>query len=176
MLTGDTITDEQIRELQRAHEQAARRRGLLVSYRPGGAVARQNNVRRPTPLGFRSAGSGGTCKGSCTLRNHAQRTRPERLAMRRLHAKCRIREHDYQPMKRGSSNEKCTKCGDVFPCRHECDHWDCIAATGRALNDPMLVDSNHARYAIVCELKALAPMIYGDMRETTDEGKDDAAA
>jgi hypothetical protein len=37
------------------------------------------------------------------------------------------------PMKRGSSHEKCIKCQTVFPCRHRCEHLDCITERGEAL-------------------------------------------
>jgi hypothetical protein len=42
--------------------------------------------------------------------------------------------HNWQPLKRGSSRERCTKCKDVYPCRgNNCAHVDCIVDTGRTL-------------------------------------------
>lgn len=42
---------------------------------------------------------------------------------------CRLGEHDYHPL-RGGKFERCTKCSDVFPCRHECWHADCAYVKG----------------------------------------------
>ncbi len=49
--------------------------------------------------------------------------------------KLKCRHHDWKPLKRGSSRERCTKCMDVYPCRHDCAHADCIVDTGRTLPD-----------------------------------------
>lgn len=38
--------------------------------------------------------------------------------------KCRLREHTDVRI-RGSSRVRCTTCGDVFPCRTACEHFDC---------------------------------------------------
>lgn len=48
--------------------------------------------------------------------------------------KCRLGQHEDRRMK-GGHHIECTKCGDVFPCRHECSHIDCCLATGRKLPD-----------------------------------------
>ena len=40
--------------------------------------------------------------------------------------KCNHRT-EWSPM-RGGKRLKCTGCGDVFPCRHSCDHVDCMDA------------------------------------------------
>jgi hypothetical protein len=49
--------------------------------------------------------------------------------------KCKPSQHDDAPLGRGSSRVECGKCGDVFPCRHECIHVDCLIATGRTPPD-----------------------------------------
>lgn len=46
---------------------------------------------------------------------------------------CRLRDHAWHPLQRGSDREQCRTCGDVFPCRHACDHLDCRLATQRPL-------------------------------------------
>lgn len=46
---------------------------------------------------------------------------------------CAPRNHNWAPLRRGSSRERCTICGTTFPCAHECGHVDCILATGRQL-------------------------------------------
>jgi len=48
--------------------------------------------------------------------------------------KCRIDEHAYEPI-RGGNHKKCSKCGDIFPCRHDCEHFDCMIETNRPLPD-----------------------------------------
>jgi hypothetical protein len=48
--------------------------------------------------------------------------------------KKRCKKGEHQPM-RGGKRERCTKCGDVFPCRNECEHIDCILESGRELPD-----------------------------------------
>lgn len=66
-------------------------------------------------------------------------------------------------MKRGGAHEQCTKCGDVFPCRHECEHLDCIAATGRPLTEyfkNVLADPEAALDAMREELAIIAPTVY----------------
>lgn len=35
---------------------------------------------------------------------------------------CRLAEHKWQPY---GTREKCSKCGDIFPCQHDCRHIDC---------------------------------------------------
>jgi hypothetical protein len=52
---------------------------------------------------------------------------------------------------RGGKHTRCRLCGDVFPCRHACEHLDCIVATAREL--PANVGAG-ARDAIVAELAA----------------------
>ena len=46
---------------------------------------------------------------------------------------CALRDHQWQPLKRGSNREQCRTCGDVFPCRYECSHIDCRLA----MNEPL---------------------------------------
>lgn len=41
--------------------------------------------------------------------------------------------HKWESMSRGSKRERCTNCGDVYPCAHACGHYDCIVDTGRTL-------------------------------------------
>lgn len=41
---------------------------------------------------------------------------------------------------RGGNRVECTRCGDIFPCRHDCNHIDCILATSRTLPDWVTVD------------------------------------
>lgn len=53
--------------------------------------------------------------------------------------KCRPSEHDDHPLKNGSTRVKCGKCGDAFPCRHNCIHVDCIIATGREAPDWIVI-------------------------------------
>jgi hypothetical protein len=62
-------------------------------------------------------------------------------------------------MKRGGAHEQCTKCLDVFPCRHACDHLDCIVATGRALPE-YVGNHDQARDALLTELAIIAPTVY----------------
>ncbi len=47
--------------------------------------------------------------------------------------KCNPAEHTDKPMRRGSKHVRCTKCGDIFPCRHACEHLDCMHARGDKL-------------------------------------------
>jgi len=78
--------------------------------------------------------------------------------------RCKHREHDWKPTKRrGPCREKCTKCNDVFPCRHDCEHLDCIAATGRPLTQfflDTLVNPETAIEAMLDELAIIAPQVY----------------
>jgi hypothetical protein len=62
-------------------------------------------------------------------------------------------------MKRGGAHEQCTKCGDVFPCRNECSHLDCIVATGRELPG-WCGDPDQTREAIMAELAIIAPTVH----------------
>lgn len=48
---------------------------------------------------------------------------------------CSLWNHNWVPMRRGSRRETCTVCGTVFPCAHECGHFDCAVETQRALPD-----------------------------------------
>ncbi len=43
---------------------------------------------------------------------------------------------------RGGRHVECTVCKDVFPCRTECGHFDCIQATGRQLPDWVTCDTD----------------------------------
>lgn len=52
-----------------------------------------------------------------------------------MNACCRPSDHQWQPLKRGSSRERCTKCRSVFPCSHDCQHVDCRTERGQALPD-----------------------------------------
>jgi hypothetical protein len=72
--------------------------------------------------------------------------------------RCNTRDHVDKPMKRGSARVQCTKCGDVFPCRHDCEHLDCIVATGRELPD-WVGDHDKAREALHAELMIIAPTV-----------------
>ena len=72
--------------------------------------------------------------------------------------KCKHREHDWQPMKRGAAREQCTKCKDVFPCRHACEHYDCCAATGRPM-PAFCSDPERTRDAMLAELAIIAPSV-----------------
>jgi len=78
--------------------------------------------------------------------------------MGRRSPKCNIRDHNWQPMKRGGAHEQCTKCQDIFPCRHACEHLDCIAATGREM--PEWVNGEQAREAMLAELAIIAPTVF----------------
>jgi hypothetical protein len=74
--------------------------------------------------------------------------------------RCSHREHDWKPVKRrGPCREKCTKCGDVFPCRHDCEHLDCVVATGRAIPD-CWANPEQARANMLEELAIIAPQVY----------------
>lgn len=58
------------------------------------------------------------------------------LARRKRRTKCYESKHtDRLVQTRGDAapRVKCTTCGDEFPCRSECGHWNCMVATGRAL-------------------------------------------
>jgi hypothetical protein len=35
-----------------------------------------------------------------------------------------------QRSRNGLLREKCCKCGDIFPCRNACGHYDCMQARG----------------------------------------------
>jgi len=72
--------------------------------------------------------------------------------------KCKHREHNWQPMKRGARREQCTKCNDVFPCRHNCEHLDCCAATERPMPE-WCHDHEQAREAMLAELAIIAPSV-----------------
>jgi hypothetical protein len=48
--------------------------------------------------------------------------------------RCKPGEHADRPL-RGGKRVRCTKCGDEFPCAHDCSHADCAIAAGRALPD-----------------------------------------
>jgi hypothetical protein len=78
--------------------------------------------------------------------------------------KCKHREHDWQPMKRGGAREQCTKCQDVFPCRHACEHLDCCAATGREMPE-WCCDPVQAREAMLAELAIIAPTVFAAIQK-----------
>lgn len=40
---------------------------------------------------------------------------------------CRLRDHEWELL-RGGRHEQCKKCKTLFPCKHDCEHLDCIAA------------------------------------------------
>lgn len=44
-------------------------------------------------------------------------------------AVCKNTEHHDEPI-RGSTRERCSKCGDEFPCKRSCGHLDCMQARG----------------------------------------------
>ena len=67
--------------------------------------------------------------------------------------RCNIRKHHDQPL-RGGARYQCEACQDVFPCRHDCEHLDCIVATGRKLPDTV---GEEARDALTAELTLLYP-------------------
>lgn len=73
--------------------------------------------------------------------------------------RCSIREHNWKPMKRGGAHEQCTKCGDVFPCRHDCEHLDCVVATGRAIPE-CWANPEQARENMLEELAIIAPTVW----------------
>lgn len=62
-------------------------------------------------------------------------------------------------MKRGGAHEQCTKCSDVFPCRRDCTHLDCIVATGREIPES-LANPDQAREAMIAELAIIAPTVH----------------
>ena len=80
--------------------------------------------------------------------------------MKRQQPLCSKRQHDWQPMRRGA-REQCTKCADVFPCRHACEHLDCIVATSREMPD-WVADAEQAREAMLAELAIIAPTTVAD--------------
>lgn len=45
---------------------------------------------------------------------------------------CRLAEHNWQPH---GTREKCSKCGDIFPCQHDCRHIDCRDRKGKPQED-----------------------------------------
>jgi hypothetical protein len=61
--------------------------------------------------------------------------------------KCPIGQHA-DKLLRGGKRTRCTKCGDVFPCSHACDHFDCRLARGEELPD-MVVGFDYADAADV---------------------------
>lgn len=73
--------------------------------------------------------------------------------------RCANGAHDWKPMKRGGAHEQCTKCRDVFPCRNDCTHLDCIVATGREL-PALCANPDEAREAILAELAIIAPTVF----------------
>lgn len=73
--------------------------------------------------------------------------------------RCAKRAHDWKPMKRGGAHEQCTKCHDVFPCRSECEHLDCIVATGREIPE-CWGNPEEAREAMLAELAIIAPTVF----------------
>jgi hypothetical protein len=79
--------------------------------------------------------------------------------------KCSHHEHDWRPMKRGGAREQCTKCQDIFPCRHACDHFDCIAATGREMPE-WVSDADQAREAMLAELAIIAPTVFAGIQKS----------
>lgn len=74
--------------------------------------------------------------------------------------RCKYREHDWQPTKRGAHREQCTKCGDVFPCRTSCEHYDCCAARGDAM-PASCHDPDQTRETMLAELAIIAPSVLG---------------
>jgi hypothetical protein len=48
--------------------------------------------------------------------------------------KCSPGKHQDRRM-RGGNHIECIVCKDIFPCRHACEHFDCMLATGRPLPD-----------------------------------------
>jgi hypothetical protein len=53
--------------------------------------------------------------------------------------KCKLGQHT-DVLLRGGKSVRCTTCGDTWPCRHECDHFDCRCARGEEM--PPYVDFN----------------------------------
>lgn len=83
--------------------------------------------------------------------------------------RCSLRKHDWKPMKRGGAHEQCTKCNDIFPCRHACEHLDCIVATGRPLTQyylDVLLDPAQAVEAMLAELAIIAPTVFAAIGKT----------
>lgn len=53
--------------------------------------------------------------------------------------------HSWRPL--NAKRERCEKCGEVYPCRHECSHYDCIVDTGRKLPVGMIARVDGKLYA-----------------------------
>lgn len=66
---------------------------------------------------------------------------------------CKKANHHDKRM-RGGRHYQCTTCHDVFPCKTDCKHLDCIVATGRKLPDNVGAE---AREVLTVELAALYP-------------------
>ncbi|HUE39986.1 MAG TPA: hypothetical protein VMR29_10800 [Candidatus Binatia bacterium] len=49
--------------------------------------------------------------------------------------RCKPGAHVDRPLKRGSVRVKCERCGDVFPCHHDCEHIDCRLVKNQPLPD-----------------------------------------
>lgn len=45
---------------------------------------------------------------------------------------CKLWAHDWKPFGEG---EKCSKCGEIFPCAHDCEHMDCREVKGQPQED-----------------------------------------
>ena len=76
--------------------------------------------------------------------------------------RCAKSEHNWKPMKRGGAHEQCTKCHDVFPCRNDCRHLDCIVATGREI-PASCVNPEQMRGALLAELAIIAPTVHASI-------------
>jgi len=63
------------------------------------------------------------------------------------------KDHHHDTRMRGGRHYRCTTCHDVFPC-NDCQHLDCIVATGRELPDNV---GPETREALTVELTALYP-------------------
>jgi hypothetical protein len=58
--------------------------------------------------------------------------------------RCKNTEHDDQVL-RGRRRRRCRRCGDVFPCRNECEHVDCILESERELPEWISVRDGAAK-------------------------------
>lgn len=77
--------------------------------------------------------------------------------------RCSKSEHDWKPV-RGGASERCTKCRDVFPCRFDCDHLDCIVATGRPVPD-YYANPEQARENMLAELAETSPTVFAAIQK-----------
>lgn len=78
----------------------------------------------------------------------------------------RPRDHVWVEL-RGGAREKCIKCRTVFPCRHDCEHFDCMIERGDKL--PEWASAPSALDRMMAELSKTPDAVTGDIELTQEQ-------